>query len=103
MTRVLPADSLRVRREVLQPEDVGLPCGRTTLLRDPAAVIDRRGVDLFLNSDAEQLSRLVALIDSGELRVDVAQRVPLAELSAVHAQAAAGELHGKVVIVAPAT
>lgn len=61
-----------------------------------------RGIDLFVNSDAEQLSRLVALVDSGRLRVDVAQRVPLAQLPAVHAQAATGELHGKVVIVAPA-
>ncbi|WP_210580311.1 NADP-dependent oxidoreductase [Streptomyces sp. GESEQ-4] len=61
-----------------------------------------RGIDLFVRSDADQLARLVALIDSGELRVDVAQRVPLAELPAVHAQAATGELHGKVVIVAPA-
>ena len=61
-----------------------------------------RGIDLFVDSDAEQLSRLVALVDSGALRVDVAQRVPLAELPAVHAQAAKGELHGKVVIVAPA-
>jgi NADPH:quinone reductase-like Zn-dependent oxidoreductase len=60
-----------------------------------------RGIDLFVRSDADQLSRLVALIDSGELRVGVAQRVPLAELPAVHAQAAAGALHGKTVIVAP--
>lgn len=61
-----------------------------------------RGIDLFVRSDADQLSRLVALIDSGELRVDVAQRVPLAELPAVHARAATGALHGKIVIVAPA-
>ena len=61
-----------------------------------------RGVDLFVRSDASQLSRLAALIDSGELRADVAQRVPLAELPAVHAQAAAGELPGKTVVVAPA-
>jgi len=60
-----------------------------------------RGIDLFVRSDATQLSRLVALIDSGELRVDVAQQVPLAELPAVHAQAAAGALPGKTVIVAP--
>ncbi|HEY0534945.1 MAG TPA: NADP-dependent oxidoreductase [Actinoplanes sp.] len=60
-----------------------------------------RGIDLFVRSDAEQLKRLVALIDSGELHVDVAQRVPLAELPSVHAQAAAGALHGKTVIVAP--
>jgi len=59
-----------------------------------------RGIDLFVRSDATQLSRLVALIDSGELRVDVAQQVPLLELPAVHAQAAAGALPGKTVIVA---
>ncbi|SEU40738.1 NADP-dependent oxidoreductase [Nonomuraea wenchangensis] len=62
---------------------------------------DVRGIDLFVRSDAGQLARLAELIDSGELRVEVARRVPLAELPAVHTQAAAGELHGKVVIVAP--
>ena len=60
-----------------------------------------RGIDLFVRSDAGQLSRLVGLIDSGELRVDVAQRVPLAELPAVHVGAATGELHGKVIVVSP--
>jgi NADPH:quinone reductase-like Zn-dependent oxidoreductase len=61
-----------------------------------------RGIDLFVRSDAAQLTHLVKLVDAGELRVGVARRVPLAELAAVHAQAAAGELPGKVVIVAPA-
>jgi NADPH:quinone reductase-like Zn-dependent oxidoreductase len=61
-----------------------------------------RGIDLFVRSDADQLSRLVALIDAGELRVNLAERVPLAELPAVHARANAGELTGKVIVVAPA-
>ncbi|MGW7041472.1 NADP-dependent oxidoreductase [Streptomyces avermitilis] len=61
-----------------------------------------RGIDLFVRSDAEQLSHLVALIDGGELRVEVARRVPLAELPALHADAATGALpSGKVVIVTP--
>ncbi|WP_214402672.1 NADP-dependent oxidoreductase [Pseudonocardia lacus] len=60
-----------------------------------------RGIDLFVRSDAEQLSRLVALIDRGELSVEVARRVPLAELPAIHAEAAAGSLSGKVVVLAP--
>jgi NADPH:quinone reductase-like Zn-dependent oxidoreductase len=60
-----------------------------------------RGIDLFVRSDAEQLARLVALVDAGELKVEVAQRVPLAELATVHAEAAAGKLHGKTVVVAP--
>ncbi|WP_203900234.1 NADP-dependent oxidoreductase [Virgisporangium aliadipatigenens] len=56
-----------------------------------------RGVDLFVRSDAEQLAHLATLVGSGELRVEVAQRVPLAELPAVHANAAG--LSGKVVVV----
>ena len=57
-----------------------------------------RAVGVFVRSDAEQLSRLVALVDGDELRVDVAQRFPLAELADVHAKAEAGELSGKVVV-----
>ncbi|MCY1136595.1 NADP-dependent oxidoreductase [Actinoplanes sp. Pm04-4] len=59
-----------------------------------------RGIDLFVRSDAAQLAELVKLVDAGELRVDVARRVPLAELPSVHAEAAQGGVHGKVVIVA---
>ena len=61
-----------------------------------------RGVDLFVRSDAGQLAGLVALVDRGELRVGVAERVPLAELASVHARAAAGELSGKVVVTVSA-
>ncbi|MFF0693516.1 hypothetical protein ACFYU4_12940 [Streptomyces tendae] len=39
-----------------------------------------RGIDLFVRGDAYQLALLVALIDRGELSVDVAERVPLTEL-----------------------
>ncbi|WP_306213781.1 NADP-dependent oxidoreductase [Actinoplanes sp. RD1] len=59
-----------------------------------------RGIDLFVRSDAGQLAHLASLVDAGDLRVDVAERVPLAELATVHARAAAGELAGKTVIVA---
>lgn len=58
-----------------------------------------RAVGVFVRSDAEQLSQLVGLVDAGELRVDVAERVPLPELEALHARAAAGELSGKAVVV----
>ncbi|WP_027930397.1 NADP-dependent oxidoreductase [Amycolatopsis thermoflava] len=58
-----------------------------------------RGIDLFVRSDAEQLASLVTLVDRGELRVDVAERVPLAELPALHARAAEGAVRGKVVVV----
>jgi NADPH:quinone reductase-like Zn-dependent oxidoreductase len=57
-----------------------------------------RTVAVFVRSDAHQLAGLVAKIDAGELHVDIAERVPLSELSAVHARADAGALPGKVVI-----
>ncbi|WP_193609434.1 NADP-dependent oxidoreductase [Nocardioides lijunqiniae] len=60
-----------------------------------------RAVDLYVRSDADQLAGLVARVDRGDLRVDVAHRVPLQELVDVHAQAAAGTLSGKVVVLAP--
>ncbi|WP_225626582.1 NADP-dependent oxidoreductase [Streptomyces werraensis] len=60
---------------------------------------DVRGIDLFVRSDADQLAQLVALIDRGELIVDVAERVPLAELPALHARASEGAVHGKVIVV----
>ncbi|MEU5182286.1 NADP-dependent oxidoreductase [Streptomyces longwoodensis] len=58
-----------------------------------------RGIDLFVRSDADLLAGLVASVDRGELRVDVAERVPLAKLPALHARAAEGGVHGKVVVV----
>ncbi|MFC4909495.1 NADP-dependent oxidoreductase [Actinomadura gamaensis] len=58
-----------------------------------------RGIDIFVRSDAGQLAELVARVDRGELTVDVAERVPLADLASVHARAAEGTLAGKVVIL----
>lgn len=63
---------------------------------------DVRGIDLYVRSDADQLAELVAMIDRGELRIAVAERMPLAELPALHARAAEGAVHGKVVVVPPA-
>ncbi|WP_305787896.1 NADP-dependent oxidoreductase [Symbioplanes lichenis] len=58
-----------------------------------------RGINLFVRSDADQLADLAARVGTGELRVEVAERVALADLPALHARAAAGELpSGKTVI-----
>lgn len=72
----------------------------TTVWMPAPADEDRgvRGIDLYVRSDAAQLAGLVELVDRGELQVEVARRVPLEELASVHAQAAAGTLHGKVVV-----
>ncbi|HEY8588717.1 MAG TPA: NADP-dependent oxidoreductase [Naasia sp.] len=61
-----------------------------------------RGVVIYVRPDTEVLSRLVGLIDSGDLQVEVSRRVPLSELASVHAEAASGTLRGKVVAIPPA-
>lgn len=58
-----------------------------------------RGVDLVVRSDSDQLADLVARVSTNELVVDVAQRVNLADLPALHARAAARRLPGKVVVL----
>ena len=58
-----------------------------------------RAMQMSARSDAAQLAGLVARVDAGELRIDVAQRRPLADLPGVHDQAAAGELPGKTILI----
>jgi NADPH:quinone reductase-like Zn-dependent oxidoreductase len=57
-----------------------------------------RTVRVFVRSDASQLAELVARVDAGVLEIEVAERRPLADLAAVHDQAAAGRLAGKTVL-----
>jgi NADPH:quinone reductase-like Zn-dependent oxidoreductase len=57
-----------------------------------------RTMRVFVRSDAAQLSELVTRVDAGTLQINVAERRPLAELAAVHDQAAAGRLAGKTVL-----
>ncbi|MCS5723438.1 NADP-dependent oxidoreductase [Herbiconiux sp. CPCC 203407] len=58
-----------------------------------------RSVVVYVRSESDQLARIVSLVDSGDVRVEVARRVPLTELAAVHAEATAGTLRGKVVVL----
>ncbi|MEU1844577.1 zinc-binding dehydrogenase [Micromonospora sediminicola] len=106
-----PVD-LVVNLAPVAPEQLG---ALVTLIRDGGTLVNTtvwmpapsdeergvRGIDLFVRSDADQLADLAARISTGELRVDVAQRVALADLPALHARAGAGELPGKTVVLAP--
>jgi NADPH:quinone reductase-like Zn-dependent oxidoreductase len=57
-----------------------------------------RTARVFARSDAAQLGELVARVDAGDLKIDVAQRRPLTDLPAVHDEAAAGQLPGKTIL-----
>jgi NADPH:quinone reductase-like Zn-dependent oxidoreductase len=58
-----------------------------------------RSVVMYVRSNAERLARIVSLVDEGVLRVEIARRVPLAELADIHQQAADGTLRGKVIVL----
>ncbi|MFD7718167.1 NADP-dependent oxidoreductase [Streptomyces sp. NPDC059814] len=66
---------------------------------DPARGV--RSASLWVRSDGAQLAELVAKVDAGTLKVHVAAHRPVAELAAVHADAGAGRLSGKTVLLAP--
>jgi NADPH:quinone reductase-like Zn-dependent oxidoreductase len=58
------------------------------------------GVHFITRNDPRQLAELVALIDAGAVRVDVAATRTLVELPAVHRDAEAGRLRGKTILTA---
>ncbi|QJU52765.1 NADP-dependent oxidoreductase [Herbiconiux sp. KACC 21604] len=58
-----------------------------------------RSVVVYVRSDADELAQIASLVDSGAVRVEVARRVTLSGLADVHAEATAGTLRGKVIVL----
>ncbi|WP_263119675.1 NADP-dependent oxidoreductase [Cellulomonas sp. RIT-PI-Y] len=97
----------------LAPIDPAEFAGLVTLVRDGGAVVSttawmttpddaERGVraaTVFVLPNRERLAELVSLVDQGALRVEVTRRITLDELPALHAEAAAGRIPGKVVVL----
>ncbi|MEV6488449.1 NADP-dependent oxidoreductase [Actinoplanes sp. NPDC051633] len=57
-----------------------------------------RTVQMGVESRADELAEISRLIDAGEIKVDVYERHPLADLEKVYERGAAGDLRGRVVI-----
>lgn len=58
-----------------------------------------RSQRVFVRSDAAQLAELVSRVDAGQLRIQIADRRPLAQAAAVHDNSDAGRLHGKALLI----
>jgi NADPH:quinone reductase-like Zn-dependent oxidoreductase len=58
-----------------------------------------RTVQVFARTDAAQLTNLVARVNAGDLKIDVARRRPLTDLAAIHDEAVAGRLAGRTVLI----
>jgi NADPH:quinone reductase-like Zn-dependent oxidoreductase len=52
-----------------------------------------------VDDDIGDLAALVALIDAGAVRIDVAASRPLADLASVHHDAESGRTRGKIILV----
>ena len=63
---------------------------------DPARGV--RTQRIFVRSDGAQLADLVGRVDAGRLRIEIADRRPLHEAAAVHADSDAGRLRGKTIL-----
>lgn len=57
------------------------------------------GTHVVARYDREALAALVALVDSGELALDVTEVLALEEIGEVHRRSEAGDIRGKVVLV----
>ncbi|MFD9950568.1 NADP-dependent oxidoreductase [Nonomuraea sp. NPDC059023] len=76
--------------------------GGTFVSTTTAAEDAGRGVrvaQVFARGDAAQLAELVARVDAGTLKIDVAARRPLGDLADVHEEAVAGRLPGKTILI----
>ncbi|MEV0898290.1 zinc-binding dehydrogenase [Actinoplanes sp. NPDC049802] len=58
-----------------------------------------RGVHFIVRNDTADLAALLALVADGTVRIDIAGRRPLTDLDAVHAEADAGKLTGKTLLL----
>jgi NADPH:quinone reductase-like Zn-dependent oxidoreductase len=100
LLNLAPIDPAEFAALVALVRDGGVVVATTAWM--PAPDDETRGVRsavIYVRADVEELAHLVSLVDSGDLRVEVARHVSLTELPSIHQQAAGSELRGKVIAV----
>lgn len=100
LLNLAPIDPERFAELVALVRDGGAVVSTTAFMATPGdADRDVRAATVFVLPNRERLAELVALVDSGELTVEVTRRIPLADLAALHTEAAAGRVAGKVIVL----
>ncbi|WP_182045242.1 NADP-dependent oxidoreductase [Curtobacterium sp. ME26] len=99
LLNLAPIDPEAFRALVSLVRDGGAVVSTTAFMATPGDE-DRavRAATVFVRPDRERLTELVSLVDAGALRVEVTRRITLDELPALHAEAEAGRISGKVVV-----
>jgi NADPH:quinone reductase-like Zn-dependent oxidoreductase len=100
LLNLAPIDPEQFAGYVAAVRDGGVVVSTTAFMATPGD--DARGVraaTVFVLRNRDRLAQLVALVDEGALTVEVTRRIPLAALPALHAEASAGRVSGKVIVV----
>jgi NADPH:quinone reductase-like Zn-dependent oxidoreductase len=100
LLNLAPINPEQFRAYVAAVRDGGVVVSTTAFMATPGD--DGRGVrasTVFVLPNRARLAELVSLVDDGALTVEVTRRIPLAELRALHAEAAAGAIPGKVIVL----
>ena len=99
LVNLAPIDPDQFTALVTLVRDGGKVVSTTAFMATPSD--EARGVSaatVFVLPNRDRLTELVSLIDSGDLEIEVTRRIPLTELPALHAEAAAGRIAGKVIV-----
>ena len=100
LLNLAPIEPEQFAADVAAVRDGGVVVSTTAFMATPGD--DARGVraaTVFVLPNRERLTELVSLVDAGQLTVQVDRRIPLAELPALHAEAEAGRVAGKVIVL----
>jgi NADPH:quinone reductase-like Zn-dependent oxidoreductase len=69
-----------------------------TIAGPPPEVPGVRGEMLVMSPDAQQLARIGELVAGGEVRVEIAEVIPFAEIARAHELSESGHVRGKIVL-----
>ncbi|WP_432570832.1 NADP-dependent oxidoreductase [Kineococcus sp. SYSU DK005] len=100
LLNLAPIDPEQFTQLVAAVRDGGKVVSTTAFMATPGD--EARGVSaatVFVLPHRERLAELVSLVDAGALQVEVTRRIALSELPALHAEAAAGRIPGKVIVL----
>jgi NADPH:quinone reductase-like Zn-dependent oxidoreductase len=101
LLNLAPIDPEQFTALVALVRDGGAVVSTTAFMSTPGdAARGVRAATVFVLPNRDRLTELASLVDSGTLHVEVTRRIPLAELPALHAEAVAGRIAGKVIVLA---
>ncbi|MET0991752.1 MAG: NADP-dependent oxidoreductase [Lacisediminihabitans sp.] len=100
LLNLAPIDPEEFASLVALVRDGGVVVSTTAFMATPGD--DGRGVraaTVFVQPNRQRLSELVSLVEDDQLTVEVTRRIPLTELAALHTEAGAGRISGKVIVL----